>query len=157
MNAEISQPTFSIFAELKDRSHPLFMSGIPFGRLLDEIVLPWDSGADTFFIDGAPVTPKDIKRLKIARDSPNLAHDLSILHRKMRHANGIDIKHLADSYHTQVEAIVRANAEDVTAQVLKAYSMAIKPSLVDYLPKREELISAAFQLFTAALKSLGSA
>jgi len=42
----------------------------------------------------------------------------------------------------------------VTAQVLKAYNQAVKPSLKDYIPKREELISAATNIFVEAMKAL---
>jgi hypothetical protein len=45
----------------------------------------------------------------------------------------------------------------VTAQIIKAYDRAIKPSLKDYLPKRDELIKAAMTVFIEAVKKLGTA
>jgi hypothetical protein len=44
--------------------------------------------------------------------------------------------------------------EDVTSQVIKAFDFKIKPCLKDYLPKREELIAAAFQVFVESVKAL---
>ena len=43
---------------------------------------------------------------------------------------------------------------DVTAQVIKAFTQVVKPSLKDYLPKRQELISAATTVFVEAMKAL---
>jgi hypothetical protein len=152
---ETDQAQFAVFAEVKGEDRPLIMSGLSFGRLLDEIVLPWDSN-ETFFVDGSPVRPDQLRKLKVIRESQYLGPQLSGLHRKLRMAGGTDLKHLAENYHTQVEAIFRSSGTDVTAQVLKAYSSAVKPSLKDYLPKREELIGAAFQVFITAMKSLSS-
>ena len=38
--------------------------------------------------------------------------------------------------------------------MLKAYSQAVKPRIKDYIPKREELISAATTIFVEAMKVL---
>lgn len=50
--------------------------------------------------------------------------------------------------------MLRENSQDVTAQIIKAYTQAIKPRLKDYLPKRDELIPAALKLFTEGVKAL---
>ena len=55
-----------------------------------------------------------------------------------------------------VEAILRENSEDVTAQIIKAYDRAIKPSISDYWLKREALIQAAMKIFLEGVKSLGA-
>ena len=55
----------------------------------------------------------------------------------------------------RLEALLRWATEDVTTQVIKAFDTSIKPKLKDYLPKREELISAATGVFIQAIKALG--
>jgi hypothetical protein len=59
-----------------------------------------------------------------------------------------------DQYDTRFEHILRTATEDVTAQVLKAYNHAVKPRLKDYIPKREEIISAATTVFVEAMRVL---
>jgi len=53
------------------------------------------------------------------------------------------------------DALLRETGEDVTSQVVKAYKQTIGTRIKDYLPKREELIAAAFQLFLQGVKMLG--
>ena len=43
--------------------------------------------------------------------------------------------------------------DDVTSQVIKAYNTVIKPSIKDYLPKRDELLSSANQIFKFCTES----
>ena len=64
---------------------------------------------------------------------------------------------LGEQYHARVEAILRGNGEDVTSQVLSAFNSTIKPRLKDYLPKKEELIKAALEVFVNQVKALGGA
>ena len=149
------QTTFAIFAEVKEEGRPLVMSGLSFGRLLDEIIKPWDSN-EPFFVDGALVRPDQLRKLKVIQESEHLVSQLSLFHHKLRRATGTDLKHLSESYHTQIEAIFRSCGQDVTAQVLNAYTSTVKPKLADYLPKREELVSGAFQVFLLAMKALSS-
>ena len=61
-----------------------------------------------------------------------------------------------EQYHLRLEAILREHSEDVTAQIIKAYDRTIKPSIKDYLPKREEPIQAAMTVFLEAVKKLGT-
>jgi hypothetical protein len=60
-----------------------------------------------------------------------------------------------EQYTTRFEHMLRENSEDVTSQVLKAYDKVIKPSIKDYIPKRDELISTALKLFVERVKALG--
>jgi hypothetical protein len=56
----------------------------------------------------------------------------------------------------RLQALFRELGEDVTSQVIKAYAAKIKPSLRDYIPKREELIQAALTIFVESIKVLGA-
>jgi hypothetical protein len=62
----------------------------------------------------------------------------------------------AEQYHVRLEALLRESGEDVTSQVIKAYDRTIKPSLKDYIPKREELTKAALTVFVESIKALAS-
>jgi hypothetical protein len=59
-----------------------------------------------------------------------------------------------DQYQVRLEAVLREGGEDVTSQVLKAFDRTIKPSIKDYLPKREELIEMASKFFWEGIKTL---
>jgi len=52
-------------------------------------------------------------------------------------------KTYGDQYETRFEHVLRTHAQDVTLQIIKAYDQAVKPRLKDYIPQRDELISAA--------------
>ncbi len=151
-----SEAIFAVFAEAVDYDKPLIQAGLPFGRLIDEIVVPYQNG-EPFFIDGAPLTRKTIRKLKILKENKDCQELLNDFHWKLRNWNDKEYKHLADQYLVRIEAILRESGTDVTAQIIKAFDTTIKPSLKDYLPKRNELISAAMRVFIESLKSLGGA
>jgi hypothetical protein len=155
MTETSAAPSFAILADHKQSERPLYMSGLTFGRLVDEIVIPYDSN-EPFFIDGVPTQRADLKRIKIVRESPSLKQRVAELHWKLRTHQPAGIASLAGQYQILLEALVRDSGEDVTSQVLKAYSTAIKPRLKDYLPKREELIAGGFKVFIEAMKALAS-
>ena len=71
-------------------------------------------------------------------------------------ANANFRKIYGEQYHIRFEAVLRYNTEDVTSQIIKAYDTAIKPRIKDYIPKREELISAGIKVFIESIKLLGS-
>ena len=153
---EKPEPSFAIFAECQDFERALIMTGLSFGRLIDDIVKPLEEG-EPLFIDGVPVTKDKVRRIKILRESKNLKHNLADLHWRLRRPPASETKVLADQYHIRVEAILREASEDVTAQVLKAFDAKIKPKLKDYLPKRQELLEAALKVFIEGVKALGKA
>ena len=122
---------------------------------MDDVVVPYQSG-EAFFVDGAPVRPNDLKRIKILRGKSGLDHALSHFHHMLGHGETQTRKIYAEQYHIRVEAIFRQHSEDVTSQVIKAFDQAIKPRLKDYLPNRQELIGAAVKVFVEGTKALGA-
>ena len=100
---------------------------------------------------------KDLKRIKVLRVKPYLDEALRMFTMGLTRGEAQIRKIYGDQYHVRYEAILREYSEDVTAQIIKAYDRAIKPSIKDYLPKREELIGAAVKVFVEAMKSLGTA
>ncbi len=146
---------FSVFAEVDGDDKPLILTGLPFGRLVDEIVVPYEAN-EPFIIDGAFVKKPKIKRLKIIRQGEFFERTFDDLHWTLRHHSDRHLQELyADQYHLRLEALLRESGDDVTSQVINAYDKTIKPRLKDYLPKREELISAAMKLFLESMKALG--
>jgi len=146
---------FSVFAEADGYVRPLMINGLTFARLMDDVVVPYHE-KKPFFVDGAPLTPDKVRRLKIIRETQDFARFFNDYHYHLR-VDGPDVnKQLPEQYHLRLEAMLRENGEDVTSQVIKAFDAKIRPSLKDYLPKREELIQAAMQMFLQAMKTLGS-
>lgn len=150
-----SNGLFAVFAEVDGHQRPLLQLDLTFPRLMDDVVVPYQSG-DTFFIDGVPTTAAKLKRIKILRLSENFPHSRSQFNRTLTTAEVQLRKVYGEQYSTRFEHVLRENSDDVTAQVIKAYNQAIKPSLKDYIPKRDELISAALKLFVEGVKALAS-
>jgi len=147
------EPFYGVIAEVAGRNKQLVLLNLTFGRLIDEIVKPYDTD-EPFFIDGVPVKRNEIRRIKIVSLSQNFQHGLSELDSGLQYGDHQRQKTYGDQYETRFEHVLRTAAEDVTSQVIKAYNQAVKPSLKDYVPKREELISAATTIFVEAMKAL---
>ena len=146
---------FALLAEVEGNAKPLIGFNISLARLFDDVVVPYQS-EEPFFIDGVPVTRANIKRLKIMKQGPEFEPALNQFNRTLTRAGSIEFRKVyGEQYHTRVEALLRVNTEDVTSQIIKAFDTAIKPSLKDYLPYREELISSASKLFWEGIKLLG--
>ncbi len=143
---------FGLVAEVEGYNKQLVMLDLPFGRLIDEIVVPYDND-EAFFIDGVTITKSKIKRIKIVELTDKFRWGMGELERGM--TRGQDKKIYGDQYHTRFEHILRTDTVDVTSQVIKAYNQVIKPSIKDYLPKREELITSATRVFIEGMKLLG--
>ena len=145
-----------VWAETTSHNKPLLMIDLPPARLFDDIVVPYRTG-ETFFIDGAAVTAKDLKRIKILRAKPDLTGKLYRFNDELNLGEPPIRKIYGEQYHVRYEAIIREHSEDVTAQIIKAFDREIKPSIRDYAPKRKELIQAAMKMFLEAVKTLGTA
>ena len=148
-----SEAKFGVIAEVEGRSTALVLLNLPFGRLIDEVVVPYDSD-EPFFVDGVPVTRKTIRRIKVVMLSEPFTHGMRELERGLTLGEHQNRKVYGDQYTTRFEHLLRTKAQDVTAQVIKAYNQAVKPRIKDYIPKREELISTATTIFVEAMKAL---
>ena len=145
--------TFGVYAELEGHSSPLLMFELSFARLLDEIVKPYEED-EPFFLDGAPATRSRIRKLKIVRLKPGFGQTYRLLNTQL-HRGAIEVQKVVGAqYNLRVEAILRQYGEDVTAQVIKAYVVKVKPNLKNYLPKRDEVVSLASKFFFETLKSM---
>lgn len=146
---------FIVWGETEGQARPLLMTDLSLARLFDDVVVPYQT-EETFFLDGAPVKGKELKHIKILRAKPALDDALHMFTMGLTRGEAQTRKIYGDQYHVRYEAILREHSEDVTAQVIKAYDRAIKPSIKEYLPKREELISAAVKVFVEAMRTLGA-
>lgn len=146
---------YAVYAEAEGHDRPLLQLDLTFARLLDDIVVPYQSN-EPFFVDGAPVTAVKLRRIKILRMKESFARGRMDFNLALTRSEPTVRKLYGEQYTTRFEHLFRQHSEDVTAQVIKAFNQVIKPSLKDYLPKREELISAALKMFVEGVKALGS-
>ncbi|MCY4426131.1 MAG: hypothetical protein OXC05_03755 [Halieaceae bacterium] len=146
---------YAVFAEAKGHQKPLIQVELTFPRLVDDIIVPYQTG-ESFFIDGAPLTSESINRIKVLKLTTSFSVAKHRFDRTLTRGRPQEMKILGDQYSTRLEHIMRQNAEDVTSQVLKAINQEIMPSIKEYLPKRDELISAATKIFIESIKALGS-
>ncbi len=155
MTEENNEKIFAVIAEAEGYKKQLVLLDLPFGRLLDEVIVPYDSD-ESFFIDGVPVTKSNIRRIKIVELGAYYRDGIHEIERGMTRGDKVKNKTYGDQYETRFEHVLRTTTTDVTSQVIKAYNQAVKPNIKDYMPKREELISAATKVFIEGMKALGS-
>jgi hypothetical protein len=144
---------FALFAVRKDRLEPLIQINLPWERLMEDVVSPFDEGEE-FFIDGAAVKSTDLDRLKILMQGPGFSNEFALLNSHLNRGDAKSKEVHAKQYPVLFEAILRNRCEDVTSQVIKAYKTVIKPSLKDYLPKKELLLESAVKIFIGGMKLL---
>ncbi len=150
---ENKEDEFAVYAVRKNEPTPLIQTHLPFGRLMDDIVVPFESD-EVFFLDGAPVKATDLDRIKIICQKESFSLLFDRLHRGIR-LGGIKGQELyAKQYHARLEALLRESGEDMTAQVVKAFRTIIKPKLKDYVPNKEALLGAAVKVFSESVKLL---
>lgn len=149
------EPLYAVFAEAENHEKPLLQLEITFARLIDDIVVPYHT-KDTFFIDGAPLTAEKLRRIKILKLKPTYSYEKNNFNRILAYGDAATKKTFGEQYNTRFEHILRQQSEDVTSQVLKAFNQVIKPKLKNYLPNRQELISAATKVFIEGMKLLGN-
>jgi hypothetical protein len=151
---EKKEDLFAVYAVRKDEPTPLIQTHLPFGRLMEDIVMPFES-IDMFFIDGAPVKATDLDRIKIIRQKEFFTRNFNDIHRGMHYGGDLKKQELyAKQYHIRLEALLRESGEDLTAQAVKAYRTVIKPKLKDYIPNKEALLGAAVKVFAESIKLL---
>ena len=144
---ENKENKFAVYAVRKNEPTPLIQTGLPFKRLIDDIVVPFESD-EVFFLDGAPVKATDLDRIKIIRQTDFFSSALGDLHYGMRRGESKRQEFYAKQYHVRLEAVLRESGEDVTAQVIEAFRTVIKPKLKDYVPNKEALTRCCGQDFS---------
>lgn len=141
---------FGVLAQKVGSSRPLYMHGLTFERLMDDVIVPYDQ-KQPFFIDGVPVTRETLERIKVVRQGTSFDHYFRKLH-EMAQAPSSAAFVRAEDYPTRLDVVFRAHTEDVTAQMVQAYTRGVLPGIKDYVKKRPELLKVAFGIFTEGMK-----
>lgn len=147
---------FAVLCETADYDRPLSLHDLTFGRLLEEVVLPFDQG-DPFFVDGVSVVKDKIRRIKILLQGEYFQRDFFAVHRNLVSGDTNQMKNTGQNYYVVLDSVFRNRCEDVTAQVISAFNSEVKPSIGDYLSKRRELIEAAARFFLESMRFLSGA
>ena len=100
-----SDDRFIVWAEATGHDRPLIMTDLPPARLFDDIVVPYQTN-DTFFVDGAPVKVKDLRRIKILRAKPYLSSALNKFRFGLTRADPRIRKTYGAQFHVRYEAIL---------------------------------------------------
>ncbi len=146
---------FAVVAEKTGYGKPLYLHDLTFARLIDDVVVPYESNKP-FFIDGVSVKRGELAKIKILQQAQDFSEQFSRLHLYVTMPKSKGMHVTTTEYPVRLDALFRGTGDDVTSQVIQAFDVKIRPKLKDYLPKREELISAAFQVFVESMKRLGS-
>jgi len=144
---------FCVLAEADGATQPLLLLNLSFGRLMDDVVVPYQTD-QPFFVDGASLTKQKLRKLKIVKLYDGFENCFDEFHGQLRFSGESWSKMLGQQYQVRLEAVIRESGEDVTSQIVTAFEKRIRPNLKEYLPKRDELIKAAFELFVASVKQL---
>lgn len=151
-----TETRFAVVAEKRGYDRPLYLHDLTFARLIDNVVVPYES-AKPFFIDGVPVKRGELAKIKIIQQAQDFSEQFSQLHHGVSMPKSKEAIHVPTTeYPMRLDALFRGEGDDVTSQVIQAFDVKIRPKLKDYLPRQEELISAAFQVFVDSMKRLGS-
>ena len=140
---------FTLLAVRKSSPEVLLQLDLPWERLMEDIVIPFESG-EPFFVDGAPVKATELDRMKILVNGPEFSSHVNRLHWLMRAG---DVHLDASQYHLRLETLTREDCTDITSQVISAFITAVKPKLTDHLPDKKALFDAAIQLVIAGTKA----
>jgi len=151
-----STQLFSVLAEVKNYDRTFILIQLTFGRLMDDIVIPYQSGK-SFIIDGVQVNKDNLIRLKIIREKEYFLHEYEVFNYDLTRGKTEIREIYGRQYNIRLEALLRKAGEDVTSQIIKAYEKTIKPKLKSYKPNRDDILSVAFKFFWEGIKSLESA
>ena len=153
MTNDQEKDTFCVYAKVRSINKPLLMLGLSFGRVVDDVLIPFEKN-EKLFLDGVPSNKSDILQIKILKETTNFKQAHGWLHNDLRNSNEKRMELVAKNYEVMLDEVIRTNCEDITAQVMKAFDNSIKPKLMDYLPKKEEIIKAGFEVLLKSLESL---
>ena len=144
---------FNVLAVRKDNPHPLFQIDLPWQRLMEDVVVPYEA-EERFFLDGAPIKATELDRIKILLQTPDFNPVFRVFQREMRIGELKTRELNAKNYPIYLESILREKCVDVTAQVISAFRTEAKARLSDRLPDRKALWDATFKLAAEGLRTL---
>lgn len=148
--------TFAVVAEKEGYSKSLYLHGLTFERVMDEIVTPYETNK-AFYIDGVPVKRDNLLRLKVVQQSPRFERALSDLHHFLRLGRASSKGVSAADYPTRLDAIFRAEGTDVTSYLLRAFDVALRKKLKGAVTENSEALAAAARVFGELLRAVSGA
>jgi hypothetical protein len=150
-----NEQKFTISAVRKGDPTPLLQMNVSWGRLMEDIVIPYDSG-ESFFVDGAAIKATDLDRLKILLNGQGCGRAFANINWHMRTGDMKTKEMYAKQYPVFIEAMLREHCEDVTSQVVSAFKAAIKPKLKDHLPDKNTIFEAGVKIFVEGMKAFAT-
>lgn len=145
--------TFAVIAETEGYTRPLYLHGLTFERVMDEIVIPYETNKP-FFIDGVPVKRDNLLRLKVIQQSSGFDRALVDLHHFLRLGRASTKGVPAAEYPTRLEAIFRSEGTDVTSYVLRAFDVALRKKLKGAVAENSEALATAARVFLDLLRAV---
>ena len=153
--ANPSEQKFTISAVRKDDPTMLLQMNLSWARLVEDIVIPFDSG-EMFFVDGAATKATELDRLKILLNGQGFDRAFANINWHLRAGITATKEMYAKQYPVFIEAILREHCHDVTSQVVRAYKTAIKPRLKDHMLDKNAILDAGVKLFVEGMKAFTS-
>jgi hypothetical protein len=150
-----AESRFTITAVRKDNPAFLLQLNLSWARLMEDVVIPFDSG-EMFFVDGAAIKATDLDRLKILVNGEGFDNAFELLHWQMRTGSTTTKEMYAKQYPVFIEAMLREYCNDVTSQVVSAYKTAIKPRLKDHMPDKNAIFDAGVKILVEGMKAFTS-
>jgi hypothetical protein len=97
---------FGVIAEVAERRRPLVLLNLPLGRLIDEIIVPYDRG-EPFFIDGVSIARNSITRIKVVELSGAFESAMREFENMLNRGKVENQRIWGDQYETRFEHILR--------------------------------------------------
>jgi hypothetical protein len=145
---------FTVVAVRKLEPTQLVMIRLSWERLTEDILIPYETPGEIFFIDGAPVKATDLDRLKILLQGPSFDGEFRRLHMHLRTQDIKGKEMYAKQYPVFLNALLQAYCQDVTSQVISAFRTKVKPRLKDYLPEKKDILDAGIKLLSETFKTI---
>ena len=117
---------YAVYVEAKGHEKPLLQLELNFARVIDDIIVPYQTG-EAFFVDGAPLTTEKITRIKVLKLNQEYERAKWLFDRDLTTGDAPTRKLYGEQYNTRFEHILRKTSEDVTSQVLKAFNQEHTP------------------------------
>src|SRR5258708_35496271 len=88
---------FGVIAEVVGKDKKIIQLNMTFGRLIDEIVVPYDQG-QPFFVDGVPVSKEKLDRIKIVKQTESFEQMFSYFSDDLNRGDTQSKKMFGDQY-----------------------------------------------------------
>jgi hypothetical protein len=140
---------FAVLAEKDGEPRALYLHGLTVTKLYEHIVVPYEEDRP-FFVDGAPLDRKTLRRIKIIRHDEEFGLELHRLHNRIKNPRGSDLHTPVADYPARLLALFQEQSTDVTSDIIDVYREKKRLKV-----PTEKLIEAASQIAIAAIRGAG--